>query len=301
MTLQAFDYHGYPALRLHGTHLTLDFLAQAGPRLVGLRIAGGDENILAETPDVTWDTPHGVYHVYGGHRLWQSPEAPVRTYVPDDGGLSVREIPNGVILTGAREIPTGMRKRLTVTLDPARPALTLTHRITNEGEGACELAAWAITQLPHGGRIFLPQTVGTLPPDDPDAVFWPNRHLVLWNYTRLSDPRLKLGDDCILIETRPLLPPLKIGYLNTHGWAACQRGGVLFVKSFNPQADLPHTDRNANTTVYCNDKFAELETLGPLTELAPAEYVEHTEHWQVFTGIEPDSDYEKITQLMEEP
>lgn len=299
MPLQAFDYHGVPALRLQGAHLALDFLSGAGPRLVGLRVANNLENLLAETPGVTWDTVHGVYHVYGGHRLWQSPEVPARTYIPDDGGLEVREIPNGVVLTGARETPTGIRKRFTVTLDPSRPALTLTHRITNEGAGTCSLAPWAITQIPHGGRIFLPQTAGALPPDDPDAVFWPNRHLVLWNYTQIHDPRLELGDDCIIIATRPLLPPVKIGYLNTHGWAAFLRGGNLFVKSFTPKPDQLHTDRNTNVTVYCNDKFAELETLGPLAQLDPGEYVEHVEHWRVFTGVRPDADYEEIKFLAE--
>lgn len=299
MSFQPFDYHGFPALRLQGAHLAVDFLAEAGPRLVGLRVVSSGDNLLAETPDVTWPTPYGTYHVYGGHRLWQSPEVPARTYVPDDSGLTVREIPNGVVLTGAREAPTGIRKRFTVTLDPQRPALTLTQRIINEGAASCRLAPWAITQLPHGGRMILPQTVGTLPPNEPDAVYWPNRHLVLWNYTRIHDPRLTLGDDCIFVETQPLLPPIKIGYLNTHGWAAFLRGGVLLVKMFTPHPEQPHTDRNANVTVYCNHQFAELETVGPLVELAPGEFVEHEERWRVFTAVAPDADYEQIKQWVE--
>jgi len=298
MAFESIDYHGYPALRLRGAHLTLDFLAQSGPRLVRLRLNEREENLLAETPDVFWETPNGNYHVYGGHRLWQSPEVPKKTYIPDDSGVSVREIPNGVELIGAREVPTGIRKRFTVEFDLEHAALMIKHCITNEGDGRCELAPWAITQFPHGGRIFLPQTIGTLPPDDPDAVFWPNRHLVLWNYTRINDPRLKLGDDCIIIETQPLLPPVKIGYLNTHGWAAFQRGDVLFVKRFDPQITQMHTDRNTNTTVYCNHQFAELESLGALVELAPGEFVEHIERWQVMSDVDLNAEFEQISDIV---
>ncbi len=299
MSLHPIDYHGLPALRLSGPHLSIDFLAQAGPRLVGLRITGSDENILAETPQVFWDTPHGVYHIYGGHRLWQSPEVLSRTCIPDDAGLTVEEMPAGVVLTGAREAPTGLRKRLAITLDPHHPRLTITHRITNEGSAACQLAPWAITQLPHGGRIFLPQTSGPLPPNDPDAIYWPNRHLVLWHYTRIRDPRLILDDDCITVEAQPMLPPLKVGYLNTHGWAAFLHGRVLLVKSFTPHPQQIHTDRNVNTTVYCNDKFAELETLGPLVQLLPGAHVEHVETWQIFSDVDPNAEYQTIKTLVE--
>ena len=55
----------------------------AGPRIVRLGLAGSDRNLLAETPDLGWETPHGRYELFGGHRLWFAPEDPDRVAVPD--------------------------------------------------------------------------------------------------------------------------------------------------------------------------------------------------------------------------
>ena len=61
---------GRPIRSLQSVYLRLDFLSTGGPRLVGLYLTGSTENLLAETTDITWDTPHGIYNLIGGHRLW---------------------------------------------------------------------------------------------------------------------------------------------------------------------------------------------------------------------------------------
>ena len=71
------NYYGHPTRRLATDFLTLDYLIDAGPRLVRLSLKGSDTNLLGETPDVGWDMPGGShYHLLGGHRLWASPEEP---------------------------------------------------------------------------------------------------------------------------------------------------------------------------------------------------------------------------------
>jgi hypothetical protein len=70
----------------------LDFLATAGPRLTGLYLDGSSENLRAETPDISWKTPYGIYHLVGGHRLWIAPESFDHTAVPDDHGLGITEL-----------------------------------------------------------------------------------------------------------------------------------------------------------------------------------------------------------------
>ncbi len=291
-----FDYHGHAAQRVETKTLSLDVLSEAGPRIVGLRLPGRDENLLAELPDVHWDTPNGVYHIYGGHRLWYGPEVPQRTYIPDDSGVTIRQTSQAVDLIGVRETSTGVRKQMHIAFDSERPALTLTHQITNEGSQSIELAPWAVTQLPLGGKVIFPQTVGVFPPDDPHADLHANRHLVLWNYTRWNDPRLKISDDHIVFQSQALMPPCKFGYLNTAGWIAHQRGDILFVKRFKPQPQQSHIDRQCNIESYCNDVVLELETLGPLAKLAPGETVEHVEHWEFLTGIVENISFEEVNQ-----
>jgi hypothetical protein len=292
------DFHGLPTRTLSSAHLRLEFLAEAGPRIVRLAVNGATENLLAEAPDSSWRTPLGEYHVRGGHRLWHAPEASPRTYVPDDCGLTVHEVPGGVELRQPTEVATGIQKSLAIRLHPDRPALTLTHRLSNEGLWPVETAPWAITQLPLGGVIILPQPASELPGGDLNYRARPNRHLVLWSYARWEDARLQVHDDYFLFQAQPHAQFSKFGYLNTHGWAAYLRGEILFVKQFHVCPDAPHPDRNCNVEVYCDDRLVELETLAPLTHLAPGQSVTHEERWCVFTGLHVAPTYEYVRAHM---
>ena len=128
-----------------------------------------------------------------------------------------------------------------------------------------------------GGVAVFPQTQGNLN----DAGLLPNRNLVLWPYTQLADPRLSLNDDYHFIKADALTPPVKIGYMNRHGWLGYLVGGVFFVKHIEAQPSLPHPDYGCNTESYCNDRFIEIETVGPLTHLEPGQAATHVERWEL--------------------
>src|SRR5262245_4917634 len=53
-----------------------------GPRIIRYGFPGED-NILAELPDLSVKTDLGEWKPYGGHRLWTAPEAMPRSYAPD--------------------------------------------------------------------------------------------------------------------------------------------------------------------------------------------------------------------------
>jgi hypothetical protein len=279
------DFYGLRTRAVENEHLRVEFLAEAGPRLVRLFRRGSSENWLAEVPQKKVSTPYGDYFFRGGHRLWCAPERMPETYLPDHAGLTVEELPDGIRLCQPVEPWTGMRKSITIRLDPCRAALALTHRIENTAAAPVELAPWAITMLKLGGAAILPQPMGAV--DAPG--FLPNRHLVLWAYTRIDDPRLELSDAFIRVHARAELPACKIGYLNRAGWIAYGRDGVWFVKRFAPQTDQPHVDFNCNVEVYCNDEFIELETLAPLVRLEPGQSVTHDETWELHGGVELES------------
>ena len=119
------DFYGLPTRSLENRWIRLEYLAEAGPRLVRLFVAGSDKNLLAETPESFWETAHGRFNIRGGHRLWHAPETMARTYMPDNDGLTVTEVPGGVRLTGPQEPETGIRKSITVTLRDDAPGLVL--------------------------------------------------------------------------------------------------------------------------------------------------------------------------------
>jgi len=275
------DFYGLPVRTLENEYLKLEYLAEAGPRLVRLFAAGSDQNILAEAPEMFWETPYGRFFIRGGHRLWHAPEKMARTYVPDNGGLVVTELPDGVRLEAPQEPDTAVYKTMTIHLHADRPALTIEHTLLNGGVWAVELAPWAITQVRLGGTAVFPQQVGQL---DDDGLL-PNRQLTLWPYTRLNDARLHLDDDYILVGPDVDAQPFKIGCFNRHGWLAYFLDDLLFVKRFPVREGQSHPDFGCNAEIYANDKFLELESLGPLTLLQPGESVSHSETWEIYGRI----------------
>lgn len=278
------SFHNLPIRTISSPFLRVDFLAEAGPRLVRAFPAGTTTNYLAELPHFKLETPFGDFCFQGGHRLWHAPEQFPRTYIPDNEGLTVESLADGVALVGRPEALTNIGKRLEIRLDMSRPGLTLHHYLTNTGAWPVELAAWAITQLPLGGVAILPQNKEKSDP----AGLLPNRHLALWPYTNWQDPRLHLENDYVLVEARPDMPPFKIGFFNQAGWLAYWHQGLLFCKRFQPLPGREHPDLGCNSECYTNHQFIELESLSPLCRLEPGQTVSHVEQWQWLSWTEAD-------------
>ena len=289
------DFYGLPTRVISNKYIKLEFLSEAGPRLVRLFLDGLDKNLLAELPNQSEKTPYGSFRFHGGHRLWHAPESYPRTYIPDDQGLTFKITSHGVYLEGAIEAATGVRKSMEIVLNPERAELKVIHTIANQGVWPIELAVWAITQLPLGGVAILPQQVGPL---DPSGLL-PNRQLVLWTYSRWSDPRLSLADDFLLVSAEPSLPPLKIGYANRPGWVGYLNNGILLVKRLPDYTDQPYVDYGSNCECYCNDQFIELESLSALRRLEPDQSISHEEVWRVFPIEVTPTDREAMIQMVE--
>ncbi len=272
------EFYGLPTGQLANEALAVEFLWEAGPRLVRLSLAGSADNLLAETPSLGWETPHGHFSLRGGHRLWAAPETAARTSIPDDSGVVVEPLPGGVRLAGPTEAPTGIRKSIELRLVAGQPRLTLIHILTNTGTAPVELAPWAITMLRPGGVAILPQPTE---PIDADGL-QPNRSLVLWPRTRWDDRRLRLGERFWFVENQPSGAASKFGTFNRSGWLGYRWETVLFVKRFEPQPGADYPDMGCNAEVYVCDKYLELESLGPLSMLAPGSSVAHTETWELY-------------------
>jgi hypothetical protein len=287
-------FHGLPTGSLDNGHIHLEYLREAGPRVVRLSLGRDGENLLAELPDVGIPTPYGTFRLYGGHRLWHAPEGMPRSYVPDNEGCEVEAFDGGVSLRGCVEAATGIRKMVRIELVEGKAGVTVTHTLSNEGLWAVELAPWALSQMRLGGVAFFPQTEGNLEPSG----LLPNRNLVLWPYTRLSDPRLILNDDYYLIHANPDPRAVKIAYMNRAGWAGYLSGGVLFVKRWEPCPNSAHVDFGCNCESYCNDAFIEVETVGPLVRLEPGASTFHVEEWELYPAEGVAQTLEGVRELV---
>jgi hypothetical protein len=285
-------FAGYACVKLENEALALWLTRSVGPRILGLALQGG-ENLFAVLPDDSVECPGaGLFSFHGGHRLWVAPEDPRRTYLPDDDPLTIAEIENGLHVTQPVEASTGIQKSLTVTLPGPEARAVVDHTLYNRGRSPVELAPWAITQLKPGGVAMLPQATALAD----EYGLLPNRHIVLWPYTRLNSPLLTWGDHHVLVEARMQDGALKLGFPNPEGWLAYAVAGTLFVKHAFYQPGADYFDRGSSSECYCNPRFLELETLGPRVTLAPGSSVGHRETWTVYASASIDD----VPELMGE-
>ena len=273
------DFHSEPTRVLENQFIQLEYLANSA-RIVRFS-PGGKANLFADVDMSPVETPYGKFSFRGGHRLWHAPEAMPRTYIPDNDGAVISELPNGVRIEMPAEAWTHIAKSVEIQLNPDQPQVIVRHELRNEGPWTVQFSAWALTMLRLGGVGIFPQPVGNVD----EAGLLSNRQLVLWPYARTGDARLTLRDDFILIHATPGLPPFKFGYFNPHGWMGYWLDNVLFVKRFETPADASYPDHGCNAESYCNDKFIELETLSPLEGVHPGQTVLHTELWEIYGGL----------------
>ena len=289
-------YAGYECKKIENDTLALWVTNAVGPRIIGLEPKGG-ENLFAELPEATIECPGvGEYQLRGGHRLWQAPEDPKRTYLPDDEPVSINETTEGVVFTQPIENETGIEKSLRVKLPDQQAKVIVEHRLKNCGSHPVEMAAWAITQLKPGGVAILPQTRD---PADRYGLL-PNRQIALWPYTEANSTHITWGDQYIFIHANMATAALKIGFPNPLGWIGYLREKVLFIKQAVFDSEEAYFDFNSSSECFCNPSFLELETLGPRTKLEPGESLTHQETWLVYDQVDVALTNESIDNLVGE-
>ena len=289
--MRTVNFLGHECYTLENKMLKLLISSSVGPRILFLGFVDG-ENLLAELPDFVTDCRGtGIFRFYGGHRLWHAPEEPSRTYLPDDSPVEIAPLDNGVVVTQNTEIQTGLQKSLEIYLSDGTAQVVITHHLTNHGLWPVTCAPWAITQLKTGGMAILPQT-------REDTGVLPNRSLVLWPYTNMTNPNVQWGSNYILVNAN-MDAPFKVGFPNPRGWLAYWLNGTLFVKYAEYKAQADYFDFGSSSECYCNNRFLELETLAPIGTIAPGATVSHIELWNLYKGIERPRD-EKGVQLIVE-
>ncbi|MEX6689962.1 hypothetical protein QTN47_20810 [Danxiaibacter flavus] len=284
---EKISYGGWPnCIRLYNDRVELIVTTDVGPRIVKFGFING-QDFLYLVPSHRGTAGGDEWRIYGGHRLWLAPEAIPFSYSPDNDMVQYFACDNNVTLIQHRESVTGIVKEMDLTLSRDSAELTVVHRVTNQNERDVQLSVWPITMLSPGGTAILPQE----PFGEGDAYLLPARSLALWHYTKMNDPRWTWGEKYICAKQDALYTSeQKIGVTNRQGWMAyCLNNEVLIKKiSFDPSAVYP--DYNCNNEIYINGNYLEIETLGPLSTLAPGETIEHTEHWLLAEATLPGTE-----------
>jgi hypothetical protein len=115
----------------------------------------------------------------------------------------------------------------------------------------------------------------------------PTNPLVMWAFTHLDDPRWRLSRKYLVLrQDANNTNPQKLGTYNRHTWGGYLLNGELFVKRYEAvgaPADYP--DFGCSFETFTNAEILELETLGPLTTLAPGQSASHTERWSAHRNV----------------
>lgn len=274
--------------------LSLLVTRSVGPRVLALQLHGG-RNLFAELPDATLKWPgQPDYSLYGGHRLWYAPEVPAVTYRPDDEPVQIEALAGGLAAVQPPEAGSGLRKTIRVRLPDDRARVVVEHGLENTGQSAVLCAPWAISVMRPGGTAILPQAQELA---DPDGV-QPNRSLILWPYTDLSQSWIEPGKDYLRVHGLQVEAPTKVGFANPRGWLAYHLDEVLFVKFAAYQPGAPYLDQGASSQCYTARDFLELETLGPAVTLPPGETVWHRELWVIIPGVAAEAVEERLPELV---
>jgi hypothetical protein len=283
--METIRYQGWRCARLRNKLVEVVLTLDVGPRVIRFGFLDG-ENEFKEYAEQLGRKGGRVWRIYGGHRLWHAPEGSPRSYWPDNFPIEAAAERGGVRLTQRVEKSTGIQKEMVVRLDPDQAQVTVTHRLRNRGPWPIELAPWALTVMAQGGCCILPHPPRGQHPRD----LLPVNSLTLWAYTDMSDPRWTWGEKFILLrqESDPArAKPQKIGAWVPDGWVAYANGGRLLVKKFTPQPAARYPDGGCCVEAFTDKDMLEMETLGPLTSLAPGAAVEHVEQWFLFRGVLP--------------
>ncbi|MCS6851833.1 MAG: DUF4380 domain-containing protein [Gemmataceae bacterium] len=287
VTVEPIEYQGWKNnLRLSNGTVEIVATLEVGPRIISYRPRDG-RNVFKEYPDQLGKKGETSWQIRGGHRLWISPEDPVRTYVPDNGPVHHERLGAVVRLRPAADMAHGLQKEIDLELAPTGTQVKVTHRVKNIGKEPTELAIWALSVMAPGGVEVIP-----LPPKRPHpggphqaksaADFAPHQSLALWPYFDFQDSRWHFGRQFLTLRQDPnAKSPTKLGLSHRQGWVGYVNGGVLFVKRFGYQEGKTYPDHGSNYETFTNADMLELETLSPLVRLAPNTAVEHVETWEL--------------------
>lgn len=284
MNIETVTYAGWQNnLLLSNSDVELLVSLDVGPRILSYKTPDGD-NVLKNFDEELGQAGEDAFVSRGGHRLWVAPEDEKITYHWDNLPVSHEVADDGeVIVHSIQEEPIHIQKTLGIRLDDSGTGVTIRHEITNLGGEPLQLATWGLTVMASGGLAIIPQPPMGSHPED----LLPNRLVVLWPYTDLTDPRWTLGKKYFLLAQQEDSMPTKIGLAHQAGWVGYLNADTLFLKGFAYEDDAVYPDGGCNFEAFSNSDMLEIESLGPLKLLQPGESTSHNEHWHLSSGLRP--------------
>ncbi len=271
------EFLGHKAVTLSNGNAELIVITGVGPRIISLSAYGGANHFCVRR-DQLENPAQDAWNIFGGHRLWVSPELAGRSDEPDNVPVQVELLESGVRVSCKSDV-TLTERAMTVTLDKKAARVSVVHEIKNLSMFDIELSAWALSVMDAGGLLAVEQI-------SEDTGLLPNRSLSLWPYSAMNDSRVYWGDRFITLnQDKDAAKPFKLGMPADKGYAAYFNHGQLVVKRFEFDPEAIYPDFGCNFEAYTCDFMLESESLSPLELLAPGQSVTHVEEWEIFDKV----------------
>jgi hypothetical protein len=301
----AFKYSSFAGweknLKLFNDSVEVIITLEVGPRIISYRPLEG-RSVFKLVDEEAGKSNEEGWKIRGGHRLWIAPEDFGKkdglTYAPDNSQVEhAIDDEFTVRVSQLIEDPAKIHREMVITLERTGSKVTVEHRITNKTGAALEIAPWAVSVMAPGGYAVIPQPPSGTHPQD----YVPNRAIIAWPFTDLTDERLRIGRRLMRLR-QANRPPLKFGLRHTEGWAAYVLGDHLFIKSVPFIEGEIYPDLGSNFVAFKNSELLELETFGPLKRISSGETIVHKESWVVFSKVRvPDlQEEEALLHAMEQ-
>ena len=254
-----------------------------GPRVIRFGFVGG-QNLFKEFSEQLGKGGEEKFQARGGDRVWKAPEDPFVTWAPDNVPVEIQVTPTGLLAREPIEPLTKLQKEIEVSMAPSGTSVKVTHRIANRSLFQLEFAPWALTMMAQGGVVVS----GFPPRGHHPANLEATNPLVMWAYTNLADPRWKFTKKYLTLRQDVNdSDPQKLGLFNPDTWAAYLLNGEAFVKRTKADPSKTYPDFGCSFETFTNRDFLEVETLGPMTKIAPGQILELVEYWGLFRNVEP--------------
>jgi len=280
--LEKLEYKGWQnCYRVSNGDVELIVTGDVGPRIIRFGYVGG-QNLFKELQEQLGMSGEEEMRLRGGHRLWMAPEDPVATWVADNAPVEITGTPSGLVARAPAEPLTKLQKEIEVSLASLGSQVTVTHRITNRSQFVLEFSPWAVTMMAPGGVGVTGFPPRGMHPEHLQAT----NPLVMWAYTDLSDQRLSITAKYLLLrQDSGNTNAQKFGLFNPDTWGAYWLHGELFVKRMKADPKMTFPDFGCSFETFTNHEVLELETLGPLTKVAPGQMVELVEDWGLYRDV----------------
>jgi hypothetical protein len=280
VTIEKTAWGGWPnCYRISNGEIELIVTSDIGPRIMRCGFVGS-QNFFKVFDDQLGITGEAEWQHRGGHRIWLAPEDFQRTYARDNDSVDIQV--HGTVLTATQNVEpeTGLQKQLVITMCDS--GVEVLHRMKNTLPFAIRFSPWALTMMAPGGV----GVTGFPTRGRHEDVLAPTNPLVMWAFTDLRDPRWKLLQKYLVLHHDPSNSDhTKLGHFNSKTWGAYVLGSEMFLKKYDADPSRLYPDMGCSYETFASEGMLELETLGPLTEVEPGGWLEHTERWSLFRDV----------------